>query len=60
MTGELDIHDCVYCGQPLDAMPSLRRGDADGLIGATYHCVFCESNFTLYFDEDENGVLTKI
>jgi len=77
MTAELDIQDCVYCGQTIDSMPSLNKIrelyplgvvssditllglSANLSISATYYCGHCQSNFTLYFAEDENGNVTK-
>lgn len=60
MTAELDIQECVYCGQVIELMPTLYPEKGDSAFSAHYYCGNCESNFTLYFDEDENGVLTKI
>jgi hypothetical protein len=60
MTAEFDIQDCVYCGQPIDGMPLLTKTREHYSLSATYYCGNCESNFTLYFEEDENGSLRKL
>lgn len=60
MTAELDIHDCVYCSQPLDSMPLVNRQKVEDPLAATYYCGNCESNFTLYFDEDASGNFIKV
>lgn len=59
MIAALDIHDCVYCNSPIDTMPTLTQVSAEDPKGATYYCGNCQSNFTIYFDEDEDENVTK-
>lgn len=64
MTAELDIQECVYCGQVLDQMPSLELppispdGEKYPAV-ASYYCGNCSSAFSIYFEPDENGNLIK-
>lgn len=64
---ELDIQECIYCGQIIDQTPSLylpsvspdgeRYGDP---AVASYYCGNCESSFSIYFEPDEDGNFIKI
>lgn len=60
MTAELDIQECVYCGQVIESMPTLYPEKGNSVFAAYYYCGNCESSFSVYFEETEDGRLVRL